>query len=224
MLKWWGLTMSTPGVSPDVEAVIIIMQRLAENDLAGHVLAEGGFVHVCLPLRYERSRMAPSPVRDSDGRPWQDRRSEEGELLAPDQFPEKAVENMERRLGSYGVAGQLQQRPAPRRGALFKRSWFENRRRYELQKGETILRQGRPLPLPLSNCSIFVHRRWRIGYKQVHVEIRPSLSVFALRIRTTHLFASAIWVMLGTLPAWKLKKSCRCWTTSAALGIPIGRR
>ena len=155
VLEWWDLTMSTRGVSRGVKRVII-MQRLAENDLAGHVLTEGGFVHVCLPLRFERGRMAPSPARDSDDRPWTDRRSEEGELLAPDQFPEKAVEAMERRLGSYGVAGQLQQRPAPRGGALFKRMWFENRRRYELQNGETILRQGKPVPLPLSNCCIFV--------------------------------------------------------------------
>ena len=36
-------------------ATILIMQRLHEHDLAGHVLETLGdrFVHLCLPMRYE---------------------------------------------------------------------------------------------------------------------------------------------------------------------------
>lgn len=34
------------------------------------------------------------------------------------------VAELERSMGSYASAGQLQQRPAPREGGLFKRSWF----------------------------------------------------------------------------------------------------
>jgi predicted phage terminase large subunit-like protein len=120
------------------------------------VLSQGGYVHVCLPLRFERGRMAPSPVRDCHGRPWQDRRTEEGLLHAPQQFPERAVEEMERQLGSYGVAGQLQQRPAPRGGALFKRPWWEGgRARYEFQGGETLVRAGRPGATSLDSCTVF---------------------------------------------------------------------
>src|SRR5262249_21763024 len=53
---------------------------------------------------------------------------------------------------SYGIAGQLQQRPAPRGGALFKRGWF---RRYELRDGEIVIRQGKPGVVPLCDCAIF---------------------------------------------------------------------
>ncbi len=154
-ISWWSLTMSTRGVSRGVRRVII-MQRLAENDLSAHVLAEGGWVHVCLPMRYEHGRMAPSPVRDRDGQQWQDRRRDEGELLSPHQFDERAVATMERKLGSYGTAGQLQQRPAPRGGALFKRKWWEGRARYELQNGDSLIRLGRPGVLTLASCAIFV--------------------------------------------------------------------
>ncbi|WP_234834216.1 phage terminase large subunit [Sinorhizobium meliloti] len=48
----------------------------------------------------------------------------EGELLFPQRFPKEQVDLLERTLGSYASAGQLQQRPVPRGGGLFKRSWF----------------------------------------------------------------------------------------------------
>jgi hypothetical protein len=38
---------------------------------------------------------------------------------------ETEVKKIETALGSYGAAGQLQQRPAPREGGMFKRKWFE---------------------------------------------------------------------------------------------------
>lgn len=153
-LDWWDYTMSTRGVSRGVRRVGI-MQRLSSDDFSAHVLAEGGWTHVCLPMRSEPGRMAPSPVRDPEGNQWQDPRAEEGELLAPVQFPEQAVATMEKRLGSYGVAGQLQQRPAPKGGVLFKRVWCENKCRYELLNGDSLIRQGKPGVLPLANCGIF---------------------------------------------------------------------
>lgn len=117
-LDWWDLTMSTRGVSIGASRVII-MQRLHENDLAGRVLAEGGWTHLCLPMRYEPGRTGPTPLG------WSDPRTEDGELLCPKQFDEVKVKGMEAKLGSYGTAGQLQQRPTPRVGGMFKRSWFK---------------------------------------------------------------------------------------------------
>lgn len=54
----------------------------------------------------------------------QDPRTEDGEILDPVRFPPDEVENLKRDLGSYGYAGQYQQRPAPREGGLFQRQWF----------------------------------------------------------------------------------------------------
>jgi predicted phage terminase large subunit-like protein len=39
--------------------------------------------------------------------------------------PEPVLAEIERKLGSSGVAGQLQQRPSPRGGGIVKRVWFE---------------------------------------------------------------------------------------------------
>ncbi len=120
VLDWWNLTMSTRGVSRNARRVII-MQRLHEDDLSGHVLGEGDWVHLCLPMRSERGRMQVTPLG------WTDPRTEEGTLLCPQQFSEVAVSRLEKALGLYGTAGQLQQRPVPREGGMFKASYFNQR-------------------------------------------------------------------------------------------------
>ena len=109
--------MSTRLNDPTHGAFVIIMQRLHENDLTGHIMDREGpeWTHLCLPARYEHDH--PSVwIRDP--------RKEDGELLWPERFPEKALGKLERSLGPYSVAGQLQQRPAPREGGLFKYEYF----------------------------------------------------------------------------------------------------
>lgn len=54
----------------------------------------------------------------------QDPRMEDGDLMFPDRFPRQQVELLEKTLGQYASAGQLQQRPAPRGGGIFQRDWF----------------------------------------------------------------------------------------------------
>ena len=120
--EWYSLTMATRGVTLDVRFVAI-QQRTHAEDFSGLALREGGWVPIILPMRYERHRMPDTPLG------WNDPRTEDGELLAKDQFPEDKVKRMEDTLrlvhGNYGVAGQLQQRPVPKEGGMFKRPWFD---------------------------------------------------------------------------------------------------
>lgn len=115
--SWYDSTISSRGLSRGAR-VVIIMQRLHEDDLAGHLLARGGWHHICWPMRYEWSndRSKSDPL---------DKRSAAGELLYPGLFPEPVVRKLELDLGPYGTASQLQQRPAPEGGGLFKRDWFK---------------------------------------------------------------------------------------------------
>ena len=48
-------------------------------------------------------------------------------MLSADQFDEHSVAQLEKSLGLYGTAGQLQQRPAPRTGGMFKEGYFNQR-------------------------------------------------------------------------------------------------
>lgn len=120
VMDWWDLTMSSRGMVRDVRRVII-MQRLHERDLTAHVLGKGDFVHLCLPMRYEPDRACYTPLGKADPR------TEEGELLIPQLFTEEIVCDLEKSLGEYGRAGQLQQRPAPRGGGMFKSDYFSRR-------------------------------------------------------------------------------------------------
>ncbi len=94
------------------------MQRLHAEDLSAHVSAEGGWEHLCVPMRFEHDRMKSTSLG------WNDARTQEGQLLCPGLFDEERVRTMEKSLGTYGAAGQLQQRPTPREGGMFRREWF----------------------------------------------------------------------------------------------------
>jgi predicted phage terminase large subunit-like protein len=141
---WWDNTMSTRGNDPKTVARVIIMQRLAEDDLTGHVLekmGQGGeqYEHLCLPARYE-------PRHTVTCLGWKDPRAEPGALLWPERFGEEELGRLEVTLGEMGTAGQLQQRPAPAGGAIFKRDWWPAQRRYDAgDKGIYRLNVGRYL-------------------------------------------------------------------------------
>jgi predicted phage terminase large subunit-like protein len=118
-LIWWDETMPTRLNNPKRGGMVIVMQRLHEQDLAGHVLAQGGYEHLMLPMEYEPDRKCFTCIG------FQDPRQKQGELLWPERVGETEVRELHTRLGSYGAAGQLQQRPAPRGGGMFQRQWFK---------------------------------------------------------------------------------------------------
>lgn len=119
-IDWWDTTMSTRLNDPKTGAYIVIQQRLAENDLSGHILeTEDDWTHLMLPMRYEADRSFVSGIG------WKDPRSREGALLAPDRFGEDEVKRLEKKLGPWQAAGQLQQRPEPKGGGIIKREWWQ---------------------------------------------------------------------------------------------------
>lgn len=119
-LEWWDQAMSTRLNNPKTGSKVIVMQRLHENDLSGHVLKEGGWEHLCLPAEYEPARIF---IPTSLG--FVDPRQKAGELLWNERFGEEEIATLKRSLGEYGTSGQLQQRPSPAEGGLIKRSWFK---------------------------------------------------------------------------------------------------
>jgi len=117
-LEWWDVAMSTRQNDPKTTAMVVVMQRCHERDLAGHLLEKGNFEHLCLPAEYEGSKR-----KTSIG--FQDPRRQHGELLWEERFGREQIEELKINLGSYAAAGQLQQRPSPAGGGIFKREWFK---------------------------------------------------------------------------------------------------
>jgi predicted phage terminase large subunit-like protein len=121
-----------------------IQQRLHEDDFSGHWLKKKrNVVHVCIPMLFEPARYESEADHIPRETPigWSDPRTEEGELLDPKRFPTEVVEEERERLGSFGFAGQHQQRPSPAGGGMLKDHWW----RYWVPRGAT-LPGGKPYP------------------------------------------------------------------------------
>lgn len=117
--------------NPATSAIIVIMQRLHQEDVSGIILEKNlGYTHLCLPMEFDPTRRCVTEIG------FEDPRQEEGELLFPERFPQFVVERDKQILGPYGYAGQFQQSPAPRGGGIWKREWFQ------LWDDETAQAQG----------------------------------------------------------------------------------
>ena len=104
---------------PEVGMRIIVMQRLHEDDLTGHLMntktgRPGDHFHICIPGEYDEKIVSPPELKDKyvDGLFWVTR------------FNRVALAQYEKTLGSLQYAGQIGQRPAPKEGNLVKRDWF----------------------------------------------------------------------------------------------------
>ena len=123
----WDSALRNRVNNPKRHLRICIMQRLHEADFSGHWLRRSFPIHLCIPQEFEPDRRCTTPMLDrATGRPWVDPRTEAGELMLPAFFDQVFIDQEKVALGSYGYAGQHQQRPAPEDGGLFKKSWFKD--------------------------------------------------------------------------------------------------
>lgn len=113
-LRVFQETLPTRVVNPDSSAIIIVMQRLHDEDVSGFILKEDyEYTHLCLPMEFDPARKCSTSIGFTDPR------KEEGELLFPGRFPREVVDRDKKLMGTYAVAGQFQQDPIPRGGAMF---------------------------------------------------------------------------------------------------------
>lgn len=113
VLLWWDESMATRLNDPKTGCRLVIMQRVHQNDLVGHILETGGWVHLCLPMEY-----IPRVQVEVKGVKLKDPRTQEGELLWPERIGPDELTRLKTNMGPYAYAGQMQQEPAPRKGAM----------------------------------------------------------------------------------------------------------
>lgn len=130
---WYDGTVSSRSIdSPTMlHARILIMQRLHQEDLANHTLAQEEWTMLVLPERFWGHPYAwrgdnvhpavkehlPPLLEHGDPR-------EEGELIWPARRNEKASDALAKQLTTLRAPGQLQQWPVAREGNLLKRDWW----------------------------------------------------------------------------------------------------
>jgi hypothetical protein len=92
-------------------AIIVVMQRLHDEDLTGYLLEKGGWEHLRLPAIAEDDesfRLANGNIVGRDV----------GEALHPAREPLETLMALKHSIGAYDFAGQYQQDPPPREGGL----------------------------------------------------------------------------------------------------------
>ena len=121
--RTWKESVPTRLNDPMNSAIVVIMQRLHQQDVSGEILSDSDteYVHLCLPMEFEAKQRCTTRIGFTDPR------ADEGELLFPERFPAEVVASDKKILGPYASAGQMQQRPEPREGGIVKIAWFDKR-------------------------------------------------------------------------------------------------
>jgi hypothetical protein len=149
VLRWFQEISSTRLNSPKEAAVVVVMQRLHEEDVSGWIYSnakEGEWDYLMCPMRFDSQRCWQTSLGwvdprgcDDDGEPlmtFPDRvpvsaeaaeilEQREGALLWPERFGEAEVDALEASLGPYMASDRLQQSPTPKGGGIIRAEWFQ---------------------------------------------------------------------------------------------------
>jgi predicted phage terminase large subunit-like protein len=117
--EFYGNTLSTRLNDKQTGAIVIVMQRLHEDDLVGHVLAKEDWKVVSIPAiatETQSYQLSDNP-EDVYVRPA-------GEVLHEEREPRDILEGLRRMQGSLLFSAQYQQNPVPADGNAIRRDWL----------------------------------------------------------------------------------------------------
>jgi hypothetical protein len=119
VIEWWGSTMVTRPDDKKAARIIVVMQRIHVEDLAGHLQEnEAGFEVLSLP-----SVAQSTTTYDLGGGRTHIR--EQGDLLHPTHEPAEVLREIKKSMGSMLFSAQYQQAPEPAGGKIIKRKMLQ---------------------------------------------------------------------------------------------------
>lgn len=133
---WMDETIPSRKVNKKVTPIILLMQRLHEDDPAGHMLRKqsrkkGNIRWICLPGTI-RDNVRPKWVRKYY--------KKQGGYLDPVRLDQSDLDEFWDKLGKFGYAGQIDQDPVPRGGGMFEVEKFQMGKLPELSSFVKIVR------------------------------------------------------------------------------------
>lgn len=115
---WFTGTVLSRLNDPKKGCIIVVMQRLDEDDLAGVLLKHDGWKHICLPAIADEDQsieIGPNEVWDR----------KEGNLLHPERLGEEELVTLRNDMGKRDFEAQYQQRPTAAYGSFLKFEWVQ---------------------------------------------------------------------------------------------------
>lgn len=126
-VRWFRESVSSRFNDLSKGAMVIIMQRVHEDDVSGTVLQLGlPYCHLMIPWEFDPTRCIANDIGWIDPRyDEEDEEGSAGEVAWPERFTDAAIVDLKTALGPYAWAGQYQQAPSPRGGGIFQRTWWQ---------------------------------------------------------------------------------------------------
>jgi predicted phage terminase large subunit-like protein len=115
--SWFRNTLYTRLNSKADGAIILVMQRLHINDLAGSLRQEDGWTVLSLPAIAEQDEIIAVGCGSVH-------RRAAGDVLHPEREPLAELMKTKAIVGSYNFSSQYQQQPVPPEGEIVKWRWF----------------------------------------------------------------------------------------------------
>jgi predicted phage terminase large subunit-like protein len=116
-IEWYRSTLVTRPDDKRAARIVVVMQRVHEEDLVGYLLEQGGFEVLNLPAIAQSN----SSHELGEGQIYERR---QGELLHPTHEPAEVLRELKKNMGSYAFSAQYQQSPIPPGGRIIKRKWL----------------------------------------------------------------------------------------------------
>jgi predicted phage terminase large subunit-like protein len=119
--NWFDHTLVSRLNDKRTGCIIVVMQRLHQDDLVGHILQQGDWHLLKFPAIAEENERTTIPT------PYGERSFTrlEGEALHPARESLELLTRMREIQGEYHFAGQYQQNPSPLGGGMIRIAWFK---------------------------------------------------------------------------------------------------
>ena len=132
VIEWYRSTLLSRGDKKAETRIVVLMQRVHENDLVGYLQEQGGYEVLNFPAVAQRAES----YYLGDGR-FHER--QKGELLHPDHESADVLMELKRSMGPIAFAAQYQQSPIPPGGTIIKRKWLTTYDNIRHQPGDRIV-------------------------------------------------------------------------------------
>ena len=132
VIEWYRSTLLSRGDDKTATRIVVVMQRVHQNDLVGYLREQGGFEFLNLPAIATRSKTYDL----GDGRTYT---RQQGELLHPAHESVDTLLELKREMGPIAFSAQYQQAPIPPGGTIIKRKWLTTYDYIGIQPGDRIV-------------------------------------------------------------------------------------
>ena len=163
---WYDHTLYSRLNNKETGCIIVIMQRLHEDDLVGHLREQEGWEVVSFPAIAEQieEHLVETPFGNYP------KIRQLGETLHPERESHGTLARIRATIGEYNFAGQYQQSPAPLGGGLIKSAWFKTYEPKELpERFDQIVQSWDTANKPTELSDYSVCTTWGIKDKSVYL-------------------------------------------------------